>query len=96
MNPAKSSPDKIYSWRCRNLGFIPQNRHLIERMSVFENVELSLPPSKISREERRDRVLHALSILGIQGCAALFPRELSRSEQLRVAAARGNHLLIPA
>jgi putative ABC transport system ATP-binding protein len=88
MNPAKSSPDKIYSWRSRNIGFIPQNRHLIEKMSVFENVELSLLSSKISREERRDRVLHALSILGIKGCAALFPRELSRSEQLRVAATR--------
>ena len=88
MDLAGSTPARISNWRRHNLSCIFQDRCLVGGLSVAENVDLPLRLEKLGREDRRGRVMDALSLTGMESRARAFPCGLSRSECLRVIAAR--------
>ncbi len=74
--------------RRHQLGFIFQGFNLIPVLSVMENVEYPLILAGMAGEERRQRVEHALSLVGISDHGRKRPGELSGGQQQRVAVAR--------
>ncbi|HIP57362.1 MAG TPA: ABC transporter ATP-binding protein [Ignisphaera aggregans] len=86
--------------RNRVIGFVFQQFNLINRLTVYENIELPLIPRGIPRSKRRKLVLEAL--LKVGGDPAWLPKrpnQLSGGQQQRVAIARaivGNPLIILA
>lgn len=78
----------LASWRARNIGFIFQLYNLIPVLDAFENVELPLLLTNLSKNERRDHVMTALAIVGLSDRAKHYPRQLSGGQEQRVAIAR--------
>ncbi|MDR1295619.1 MAG: ABC transporter ATP-binding protein [Bifidobacteriaceae bacterium] len=70
------------------LGFVFQAFHLLQRLSVLENVMLGMAYSGIDRRERIRRAGHALAQVAMSHLAASYPRTLSGGERQRVAIAR--------
>ena len=84
----KLSDRVLASWRARHIGFIFQLYNLIPVLTAFENVELPLLLTSLSRKERRDHVMTALNIVGLDDRAPHYPRQLSGGQEQRVAIAR--------
>jgi putative ABC transport system ATP-binding protein len=82
------SEGSLASWRARNVGFIFQLYNLIPVLTAFENVELPLLLTNLSKKQRRDHVMTALEIVGLQDRATHYPRQLSGGQEQRVAIAR--------
>lgn len=82
------SGGKLAQWRARHVGFVFQMYNLIPVLNAFQNVELPLLLTKLSKAERRDRVETALSIVGLAERMKHFPRQLSGGQEQRVAIAR--------
>ncbi|TMQ58618.1 MAG: ABC transporter ATP-binding protein [Candidatus Eisenbacteria bacterium] len=81
-------PSRLAAWRARHIGFIFQLYNLIPVLTAFQNVELPLLLTRLSARERKKRVLFALGLVGLEGRAKHFPRQLSGGEEQRVAIAR--------
>src|SRR5437870_7452736 len=79
---------QLASWRARHVGFIFQLYNLIPVLNAFENVELPLLLTKLSKKERREHVMTALNIVGLGDRLFHFPRQLSGGQEQRVAIAR--------
>jgi putative ABC transport system ATP-binding protein len=75
-------------WRARHIGFIFQLYNLIPVLTAFENVELPLLLTPLSRRERHEHVKTALSIVGLADRIDHYPRQLSGGQEQRVAIAR--------
>jgi len=75
-------------WRSDHIGFIFQLYNLIPVLTAFENVELPLLLTKLSRKERQEHVRTALSIVGLSDRMDHYPRQLSGGQEQRVAIAR--------
>jgi putative ABC transport system ATP-binding protein len=75
-------------WRARHVGFIFQLYNLIPVLTAFENVELPLLLTKLSKTQRRDHVMTALEIVNLSDRAGHYPRQLSGGQEQRVAIAR--------
>jgi len=82
------SAHKLTEWRARHVGFIFQMYNLIPVLTAFQNVELPLLLTKLSRSERRQHVEAALSIVGLADRMNHYPRQLSGGQEQRVAIAR--------
>jgi putative ABC transport system ATP-binding protein len=80
--------DDLAAWRSMNVGFIFQNYNLVPVLNAFENVELPLLLTDLSRSERRDRVMEAMELVNLTDRLANFPRQLSGGQEQRVAIAR--------
>jgi len=78
----------LAAWRARNIGFIFQLYNLIPVLTAFENVELPLLLTSLSKKERRDHVMTALDIVTLRDRADHYPRQLSGGQEQRVAIAR--------
>ncbi len=78
----------ITRWRADNVGFIFQTYNLIPVLTAFENVELPLLLTHLSRRARRENVATALRIVGLAGRENHYPRQLSGGQEQRVAIAR--------
>jgi putative ABC transport system ATP-binding protein len=78
----------LAAWRARHIGFIFQLYNLIPVLTAFENVELPLLLTRLSKTERRDHVMTALGIVGLTDRAKHYPRQLSGGQEQRVAIAR--------
>jgi putative ABC transport system ATP-binding protein len=78
----------LADWRAANIGFIFQFYNLMPVLTAFENVELPLLLTRLSRRERRERVELALSMVGLADRMDHFPSELSGGQQQRVAISR--------
>jgi putative ABC transport system ATP-binding protein len=82
------SSGKLTEWRARHVGFIFQMYNLIPVLTAFQNVELPLLLTKLSKSERRAHVETALSIVGLTDRMDHFPRQLSGGQEQRVTIAR--------
>lgn len=82
------SETQLASWRSRHVGFIFQMYNLIPVLNAFENVELPLLLTKLSKKERRDHVQTALGVVGLGDRSLHYPRQLSGGQEQRVAIAR--------
>jgi putative ABC transport system ATP-binding protein len=78
----------LAAWRARHIGFIFQLYNLIPVLTGFENVELPLLLTSLTKKQRRDHVMTALGIVGLTDRAQHYPRQLSGGQEQRVAIAR--------
>src|SRR5215211_1409275 len=78
----------LAAWRARNVGFIFQLYNLIPVLTAFENVELPLLLTHLSKQQRRDHVMTALNVVGLGDRARHYPRQLSGGQEQRVGIAR--------
>jgi putative ABC transport system ATP-binding protein len=79
---------ELARWRAEHVGFIFQLYNLIPVLTAFENVELPLLLTRLSRKERREHVKTALSVVGLADRMDHYPRQLSGGQEQRVAIAR--------
>ena len=82
------SETELAAWRSVNVGFIFQFYNLIPVLTAFENVELPLLLTGLSRRERREHVELALQVVSLASRMDHYPGQLSGGEQQRVAIAR--------
>ena len=82
------SEDQLATWRNQNIGFVFQHFNLIPVLTAFENVELPLLLTSLSKSERREHVETALRLVNLTERASHYPRQLSGGEEQRVAIAR--------
>jgi putative ABC transport system ATP-binding protein len=85
---AELSEAELADWRAQNVGFIFQFYNLMPVLTAFENVELPLMLTDLSRGERKERVQLALGLVGLSDRMSHYPNELSGGQQQRVAIAR--------
>ena len=79
---------ELAGWRAANVGFIFQFYNLMPVLTAFENVELPLLLTPLSRRERRERVALTLEMVNLADRMDHTPNELSGGQQQRVAIAR--------
>jgi putative ABC transport system ATP-binding protein len=78
----------LAAWRARHVGFIFQLYNLVPVLNAYENVELPLLLTKLSKKQRREHVHTALAIVGLDDRMSHYPRQLSGGQEQRVAIAR--------
>jgi putative ABC transport system ATP-binding protein len=82
------SEGELADWRSHNVGFIFQFYNLMPVLTAYENIELPLTLTSLSRRERRERVALTLAMVGLTDRKDHYPSELSGGQQQRVAIAR--------
>lgn len=82
------SGPKLTAWRARHVGFIFQMYNLIPVLTAFQNVELPLLLTGLSKAERKEHVELALSVVGLADRMHHYPRQLSGGQEQRVSIAR--------
>ncbi|MBS1125327.1 MAG: transporter related protein [Nitrospirae bacterium] len=82
------SETDLAQWRAVNVGFIFQFYNLMPVLTAYENVELPLLLTGLSRRERREHVEMALAVVNLQDRMDHYPSQLSGGQQQRVAIAR--------
>jgi len=82
------SETELARWRAANVGFIFQFYNLIPVLTAFENVELPLLLTDLSKRDRREHVEMALRIVNLSDRVDHYPGQLSGGQQQRVAIAR--------
>ena len=74
--------------RSKEVGFIFQSFHLLQRQTAFQNVELPMIYNHTPARERREKAMEALKAVGLAERAYHLPNQLSGGQQQRVAIAR--------
>jgi len=87
-NIAAFTRKQLTQWRARKVGYIFQLYHLIPVLTAFENVELPLLITSLSKAERKQKAEEALEIVGLRDRSHHTPSELSGGQEQRVAIAR--------
>jgi putative ABC transport system ATP-binding protein len=82
------SPGQLAPWRSRHIGFVFQQLNLLPVLTAYQNVELPLLLTRLSRKEREERVRLALEIVGLSDRIHHYPRQLSGGQEQRTAIAR--------
>ncbi len=82
------SEHELARWRSANIGYVFQTFNLIPVLSAWENVELPLLLTRLSRKERLQRSKTALEIVGLGDRLEHLPKQLSGGQEQRVAIAR--------
>ena len=85
---AKASKSELRKIRREKMSMVFQSFALMPHMSVIENTAFGLELSGVSKEERNQRALDALSQVGLEAWADSYPSELSGGMQQRVGLAR--------
>ena len=85
---ATLSESALAQWRSNNVGFIFQFYNLLPVLTAFENVELPLLLTNLSRKERREHVEASLALVGLADRMKHYPKQLSGGQEQRVAIAR--------
>ena len=75
----------FYDYRCRHIGFVFQDFHLLEELTVEENVALVFD---LESADYGDKIQSSLQKVGMEQYASRYPRELSGGQKQRVAMAR--------
>jgi putative ABC transport system ATP-binding protein len=79
---------ELSAWRASSVGFIFQFYNLIPVLNAFENVQLPLLLTTLSRSERKEHAEAALKAVGLEDRMKHYPSQLSGGQQQRVAIAR--------
>jgi putative ABC transport system ATP-binding protein len=74
--------------RSREIGFIFQSFHLLQKQTALENVELPMIYANVKEKERRERAMEALKKVGLADKMHHYPNQMSGGQQQRVAIAR--------
>jgi len=82
------SDAQIARWRNEHIGYVFQTFNLIPVLTAFENVELPLLLTKLNSQQRRDHVMTALKLVGLEDRVHHLPKQLSGGQEQRVAIAR--------
>src|ERR1700747_950260 len=82
------SGNKLTEWRARHVGFVFQMYNLIPVLTAFQNVELPLLLTKLSKSDRRKHVETALGVVCLTDRMQHYPRQLSGGQEQRVTIAR--------
>jgi putative ABC transport system ATP-binding protein len=85
---AKLNESALAKWRSSSIGFVFQFYNLIPVLTAYENVELPLLLTKLSKTEKRQHVESALNIVGLGDRMGHYPKQLSGGQEQRVAIAR--------
>ena len=85
---AELSDADLSAWRSANVGFIFQFYNLMPVLTAFENIELPLLLTGLSRRARKEHVETALAMVSLSDRSDHYPNELSGGQQQRVAIAR--------
>jgi len=87
-NVAKLGKDAVAAIRNRKLGFVFQGFNLIARTTALENVAMPTLYSRMTKQERAQRAMRAISMVGLDRQKDYFPSQMSGGQQQRVAIAR--------
>jgi putative ABC transport system ATP-binding protein len=87
-NIFKYSDAQTARWRNEHIGYVFQTFNLIPVLTAFENVELPLLLTRLTAQQRRDHVMTALKLVGLEDRSAHLPKQLSGGQEQRVAIAR--------
>lgn len=87
-NIAELSRAQLTKWRSRHVGYIFQLYHLVPILSAYENIELPLLLTNLSKAERKKKITSALELVGLADRGEHRPSELSGGQEQRVAIAR--------
>ncbi len=82
------SESALAKWRSQHVGFVFQFYNLIPVLTAFENVELPLLLTNLSKSERKQHVETALGVVGLSDRLKHYPKQLSGGQEQRVAIAR--------
>ena len=84
----RMSTRKLTAWRARHVGFVFQMYNLIPVLTAFQNVELPLLLTRLSKTDRRRHVETALTVVDLGDRMHHYPRQLSGGQEQRVGIAR--------
>src|SRR5579871_2702625 len=82
------SESALAKWRSNHVGFVFQFYNLIPVLTAFENVELPLLLTNLSKADRKQHVETALGVVGLSDRIHHYPKQLSGGQEQRVAIAR--------
>jgi putative ABC transport system ATP-binding protein len=85
---ARLGESDLAKWRARHIGLVFQFYNLLPVLTAYENVELPLLLTPLSKAERKQHVEAALSLVGLADRLHHYPRQLSGGQEQRVAIAR--------
>jgi putative ABC transport system ATP-binding protein len=87
-NVFRFSDSQSARWRNTHIGYVFQTFNLIPVLTAFENVELPLLLTKLTSQQRREHVMTALKLVGLEDRVNHLPKQLSGGQEQRVAIAR--------
>ena len=87
-NVFRFSDGQSAHWRNEHIGYVFQTFNLIPVLTAFENVELPLLLTKLNAQQRREHVMTALRLVGLEERVNHLPKQLSGGQEQRVAIAR--------
>ena len=82
------TPGQLAAWRAQHIGFVFQNLNLLPVLTAYQNVELPLLLTTLSKKERDERVRIALGVVALGDRLKHYPSQLSGGQEQRVAIAR--------
>jgi putative ABC transport system ATP-binding protein len=85
---AKLNESALAKWRSQHVGFVFQFYNLLPVLTAFENVELPLLLTSLSKADRKKHVDLALDVVGLGDRTRHYPKQLSGGQEQRVAIAR--------
>ena len=88
VNVAAMTPAQLAKWRSRHVGFVFQSFNLLPVLTAYQNVELPLLLTGLSKSDRDERVKVALGVVGLEDRMDHYPRQLSGGQEQRTAIAR--------
>ena len=85
---SKLNESALAKWRSHNIGFVFQFYNLLPVLTAFENVELPLLLTSLTKAERKKHVELVLDVVGLGDRVHHYPKQLSGGQEQRVAIAR--------
>ncbi|MEY4195387.1 MAG: hypothetical protein RLZZ226_1755 [Pseudomonadota bacterium] len=88
LNIVALTETELTAWRAAHVGFIFQFYNLMPVLTAWENIELPLLLTQLTRQERKEHVELVIQLTGLDDRRSHYPSELSGGQQQRVSIAR--------